>query len=121
MSIIRLSCVRDTIYAPGLKGEFFSDGYNARKRPPVGLLGKISEPNLFSKSSNLGRYLDFSLGNATASLGDLQPVVVLVHGFLFDPKHAPTSDPAGSDNPHSRLYGFTIRDEFKEWRDHASS
>ena len=121
MSIVRLSCVRDTLYAPGSNGEYVSDGYNARKRPPVGRLEKVSAPRLLPGNSQLGRYLDYSLGEASASLGAGQPVVVLVHGFLFDPKHAPTTDPAGSDNPHSRLYGFVVRDEFEEWRDHASS
>jgi hypothetical protein len=47
-------------------------------------------------------------------------VTVLVHGFLFDPRMALTTNPADTDNPHGRAFHFVDGDERAEQREHTS-
>lgn len=125
MSIIRVSCLKDRLYAPMLDGTFVDRPYDARRRPPVGRMEEVSPPQLLAAGSQLGRYLDHMLDREAGGLSDGAPVVVMLHGFLFDPRQAVTVAPEDSDNPHSRLYHFgfdpTVPAEREEWRHHTSS
>jgi len=125
MSIIRVSCLKERLYAPTLDGSFVDKDYDARRRPPSGRMDAVAPPHLLPSGSLLGRYLDRMLEREAASLAKGAPVVVMLHGFLFDPRQAITMAPADSDNPHSRLYhfGFDPSDaaEREEWRHHTSS
>jgi pimeloyl-ACP methyl ester carboxylesterase len=125
MSIIRLSCLKSRLFAPHADGSFIDDAYNARRRPPAGRMEAVEPANLLPADSLLGRYVDHMLEREAPSLAPGTPVVVMVHGFLFDPRQAVTVEPQDSDNPHSRLYhfGFDPSDtaERDEWRYHTSS
>jgi pimeloyl-ACP methyl ester carboxylesterase len=125
MSIIRVSCLKDRLYAPLADGTFVDEAYNARRRPPAGRMEAMAAPRLLEPGSLLGRYLDHMLAREAPGLAAGAPVVVMLHGFLFDPRHAVTVAPRDSDNPHSRLYhfGFDPDDaaEREEWRYHTSS
>lgn len=125
MSIIRLSCLKDRLFAPALDGAFVDGAFDARRRPPAGRMEVVAPPRLLAPGAALGRYLDHMLAREAGSLGADAPVVVMLHGFLFDPRQAVTVAPSDSDNPHSRLYhfGFDRSDaaEREEWRHHTSS
>lgn len=118
MSIIRLSCIRDTLYAPAPNGEFAPELYRKRRRQ--GKMESLTSPELASPSSGLGHYMASQINQAALNLPVNQPVVVMVHGFLFDPRHAVTPDPRDSDNAHSRVYHFTNGDELEEQRHHTT-
>ena len=48
------------------------------------------------------------------------PVVVMVHGFLFNPKERVFADPPANANPHGRVYHFQQRAEDEEIREHTT-
>lgn len=125
MSIIRVSCLKDRLFAPLTDGTFVDEAYNARRRPPAGRMEAVAPPALLAPGARLGRYLDHMLTREAPALGDGAPVVVMLHGFLFDPRQAVTVAPKDSDNPHSRLYHFGfdpgVTAEREEWRHHTSS
>jgi len=125
MSIIRVSCLKNRLFAPLTDGSFVDEAYNARRRPPAGRMEAADPPALLEPGSALGRYLDHMLEREAGSLAASAPVVVMLHGFLFDPRQAVTVEPEDSDNPHSRLYHFDFDPsdvaEREEWRHHTSS
>jgi hypothetical protein len=119
MSIFRLSVLKSQAFAPDPRGNLLLDGYSRRRR--IGGLGEFAAPMLAPRSSDFRHYFERALATAAAELGADQPVVVMVHGFLFDPKQTASPHPPASDNPHSRLYHFTPRAEHEEQRDHDAS
>ncbi len=119
MSIIRLSCDRSTPYAPRPDDGLLVDTtYSPATR--TGKFDDLVEPNLAAADSPLAVHLDAALTAATPGLGPDDPVIVMVHGFLFDPHYLPTADPKESDNAHARLYHFQDRGETEEIRYHTS-
>ena len=96
-----------------------------RKRTRLGRTEEFREGALPKKGSLLSHYLESRLEQAVPKLGE-QPVLVMVHGFLFGPKDAmdedtENPDPSRTNNPHGRLYHYGIRDEAEEIRKHTSS
>ncbi len=123
MSIIRLSCDRATLYAPLPDGRLIDTDFD-----PATNAGKLDTfverdqgPDVVGQNSRLPAYLDPAVTRAASALGKDQPVIVFVHGFLFDPYYIPTADPKDSDNAHARLYHFQDRGENEEIRYHSSS
>ena len=116
MSIVRLSCVRDTLCAPKADGDFVDTTYNRRRR--LGRMESLASPGLPDDGSDLEHYLNTALAPATGRLEDGAPVVVMVHGFLFDPRHTPGEDRSASHNPHTRVYHFDEAPFPDERREH---
>lgn len=119
MSIIRLSVLKDTAYAPDIDGDIKLRPYDRRRR--VGQMETLEAPQMALQGSDLRHYLTRAVQDNTANLRARQPVVVMVHGFLFDPKQAVAAEPKDSDNPHGRLYHFHLDDEHEEQRHHTTS
>ena len=119
MSIIRLSVLKNTAYAPDIDGDIKLLPYNRRRR--VGQMEAYAPPELATRNSDFRHYLDREVARAAADLAPGQPVVVMVHGFLFDPKAAVSPSPKETDNPHGRVYHYVTGDEPEEQRHHTSS
>ena len=121
MSIIRLSALEDELYVTGPRGGLKREDYDPNARRRRGRLGRFGcdAADQAAAAAMLGRHLDFRLEDDGPA--DDQPIVVMVHGFLFDPKQSPSDTPADTDNPHSRLYHFVDGDEADEIRRHTSS
>ncbi len=123
MSIVRLSVLKDKPYAPKADGDIVLAAYDKTKANARGAMTVLAPPDLAPPSDPLRHYLQKRLALATSGLAAGQPIVVMVHGFLFDPRHAVAGDPKETDNPHGRLYHFRRRDgeERDEQRHHTSS
>jgi len=118
MSIIRLSCIKDTIYAPHSNGDLDPAAYNRRRLR--GRMDKLVEPRIAPASALFRHYLQSKVRRAAVDLPAAQPPLVMVHGFLFDPKQAVTPDPGDTDNPHGRMYHFKDTGERNEQRHHTT-
>lgn len=113
MSTIRVSALKRAIHGLGPGGAFVHDTYDKRRK--TGRTEELIEPkvprtnipDLFfdKKPENLAHLITRLAEPAIADLGD-QPVVMTVHGFLFDPRDAPSTEPSDSDNPHSRIFHY---------------
>ncbi len=123
MAIIRLSCDRSQLFAPDKSGLLIDQDYSPRQE--VGRLESLpynDTTNTFDRDgSKLSAYLESRLKKTTASLPDGAPIVVMVHGFLFDPHHVITPQPENCDNAHGRLYHFKPVDEDSAIRHHTAS
>ncbi|MFT3734113.1 MAG: alpha/beta hydrolase [Rhodocyclaceae bacterium] len=119
MALIRLSVIKDTLYAPGAKGNLVVEDYNRRRR--MGKMRPLPQGDFLKQGSQLHDYLIASIGTQAAALPVDQPIVIMVHGFLFDPAKVATPDPKETDNPHGRLYHFQLGNEDEEIRHHTSS
>lgn len=119
MSIVRLSVLKDAAYAPKVDGSLVMEPYDPDSRS--GFLGTIPADSFTGSDGSLGHYLRTLVAEQSRQLAPGMPVVLMVHGFLFDPRHATSPVPKESDNPHSRLYHFGDGDERDEQRHHTSS
>lgn len=118
MSIIRLSAIKNTLYAPDAHGMLDMRPYHHQRK--TGVMEELKEPRWSPPKSDLCRYLKSELEPKTKQLGK-QPVLLMVHGFLFDPRQSVSPNPEDTDNPHSRLYHFKDGDQDDEIRHHTSS
>ena len=123
MSIIRLSLLEDGLYAPDPRGSILYTGRFSRARGPgrrgLGRIGKIARRELPKPGHPLRQYLEKGLDAEDANVPDDpagMPLVVLVHGFQFDPSKAYFSPPhhPKAENPHCRLYHFQEYDQDTE-------
>ncbi|MDX2117795.1 MAG: hypothetical protein SFY96_06400 [Planctomycetota bacterium] len=116
MSIIRFSCDRDDLIVPRDDGLWVDTTYDASTQ--TGRLGRFPQVDGFDAVSNqalaLRAHLDRVIATHAASLTARKPVVVMVHGFLFNPYDAALLDRKESDNPHVRVYHFAPPDDPKE-------
>ncbi len=119
MSIVRLSVLKDAVYAPDVDGDIKLLPYNRRRR--LGRMERLTEPGVPPRDSDFRHYLTREVAAAGSALDVHQPVVVMVHGFLFDPKQAVSPEPEETDNPHGRVYYFAVGSEQNEQRHHTSS
>ena len=125
MSIIRLSLLEDGLYAPDAQGAIsytgrFSMARGAGRRG-LGRMGMMGRRELPRPRHPLGQYLKKALAAEDADAPDDPagaPLVVLVHGFQFDPSKACFSPPhhPKAENPHCRLYHFEEFDQDIEMR-----
>ena len=88
MSIVRLSVLKDKPYAPKADGDIVLAAYDKTKANARGAMTVLAPPDLAPPSDPLRHYLQKRLALATSGLAAGQPIVVMVHGFLFDPRHA---------------------------------
>ena len=103
-ALLRLSVVGDEAFAPTEAGDLVPADYVAAKR--VGRLGKLAAPDLAAAGSDFRAHVEGEARDRTARLDDA-PVVVLVHGFLADPREAVRPDaPQRTDNPHDFSYHY---------------
>ena len=129
MSIVRLSVLEDGFYAPDIRGVISYTGpYGAARgaaRRGLGRIGRMARHSLPGRDHPLGQYLkrglvleDVNAANASSDA----PLVVLVHGFQFDPAGAYFSAPhhPKAENPHCRLYHFEDHDQDTEMRHHST-
>lgn len=119
MSIIRLSCIRETLYAPQPSGVFVAAPYDRNKG--TGKMDVLSPPTIPSDTSPLRDYMRGQISEAAPALGDEGPVVVMVHGYQFEPKDPVTRNPRNSNNAHARIFHFQDRDEAAEQKHHTTS
>lgn len=142
MSIVRVSAFGGALHGLWPNGAFVHEPYSRRTRrgrtemlaEPWAAAGGL-DPILTSgivqsrqdldrrgmprANSDLSHLLTRSLRAATEKLGDA-PVVVMIHGFLFDPRDSTSETPKDSDNPHSRLYHHQVNDLDGEIRHHTT-
>jgi len=120
MSILRLSVLKDTPYAPAADGSIDLGHY--QKRTCRGMMAAQRPPALDGPNSDLHHYFSRKLPALTAALPDDGRIVVMVHGFLFDPKMSIAANPEDTDNPHGRVYHFqSDAEEAHEQRHHTTS
>ena len=129
MSIIRLTLIKDRLYAPTGLGALVDSKYALSNGNKRGLLEVgASSPRLDSlpesaltPSPELCDYLQYKASTEAADYVPGTPVTVMVHGFLYDPRDAVTRDPKETDNPHGRNFHFKPGDELEEIRHHTTS
>lgn len=80
--------------------------------------GELPGPN-----DALTRYLTRSIELETSKLPKNKPVVVMIHGFQFDPASLVFTPPHHhkADNPHARIYHWEEHSEELEMRHHSAS
>jgi hypothetical protein len=96
MSLLRFSQVADGLYRTEPDGRLdLSSG--AGNRLQIVRPGVQGPPPVA-----LTDYINAVLAPVPAG----RPVVIMVHGFDFNPLDDPEADPAASENPHARLFHF---------------
>ncbi len=128
MSLLMVSCDRSTMYAPRTRPQPSQRGLLIDSPFDAGALeGRMETlleaddlPDLPTDSGPLATLIDARLNALARTLPEGAPVVVMVHGFLFNPYAVPTLDPADSDNAHARMYHYQDRGEATEVRHHTS-
>ena len=130
MSIIRLTLIKDRLYAPRGPGALVDSEYVLGNGSKLGMLEvgvnpssqDSSPPGALAPSHKLCDYLQFKASTEAADyVSGAAPVTVMVHGFLYDPRDAVTGDPEETDNPHGRNFHFKPGDELEEIRHHTTS
>ncbi len=143
MSIVRISALKGAIHGVTPNGAFVHRAYDrdtlqgrtkAYREPDTAGGGhdplnpgdpkpkgrELRERGFPRAKSNLTHMLTSQIRPAIRNLGD-QPVTVMIHGFLFDPRDSVSDDPSDSNNPHSRHYHFIQGDLRDEIRHHTTS
>ncbi len=103
MSIIRFSCRKETLFAPGPDGAWFGSAFDGSRGRLVAL---VPPPASSGDPAPLDAYLDARLAAEAAQLPPDQPVVVMVNGFQFDPRDGVSKPFEQTDNPHRRVFHF---------------
>lgn len=142
MSIVRVSALKGAVYGVEETGAFVHGAYDRRRF--VGQTEELKEPDEAGgglpavepgsepmswqdadrrgfprENSTLMHLMTERMAPAVANLNG--PVVLMVHGFLFDPRDTVGAKPEDSDNAHSRLYHFIDGDRDREIRHHTTS
>ncbi len=142
MSIVRVSAMKGAIHGVSAIGDFEHAHYDRRsglgrtesfteRDEPTADMPDINTGDILDwrgldrrgfprPSSDLYHLLSRQFQTATKDLTPDKPVVVMVHGFLFDPRFATSREPQYSDNPHSRLYHFVVRPKAREVKHHTT-
>ena len=116
-ALLRLSVLDDRVYAPTEIGNLVDAPYDADRQ--LGRLGRFSEPTLAGAGSDFHKYIVSSIKARTTHLNQ-SPVIVMVHGFLADPREQ--IDPQAlrqSNNPHDFSYHY-LPGSGPYWRHTAS-
>lgn len=129
MSIVRLSLVKDRLFAPTPLGSLEDRDYGSQDAADHGFLEtssyvqnpQRSRANAVGTRSALHDFLEEAVPRVAPHLPDDAPVTVLVNGFLFDPRIAVTREPQDTDNPHGRIFHFEERTASEEVRHHTTS
>jgi pimeloyl-ACP methyl ester carboxylesterase len=115
MAIIRFTCDGPILYAPTRDGALITEAYDAAKQ--IGRLGKFAGGADDSADGDLDAYLAAQLKSEARDLAlNGAPLMLLVHGFMFNPKESPRQRPHPTNNPHSWIYhfdmGFTVMESW---------
>lgn len=98
MSLTRLSVIGDEVFEPDPDGDLVPSG-----GPSGGSLGRYPLGQAAPEGARLREYLERTARGPAAG-----PVVVLVHGFWYDPADPVHSDRTQrTDNPHALIYHFS--------------
>lgn len=127
MSILRLSCKGSNIFVPEKDGALV--GATFSKQSGTGYLGEFARPEDDAEAAKalntarraLGDAYDAQLNRAIAKLPPNAPVVIMTHGFLFDPTATVFPNPKDNDNPHGRIFHFKDMGFDEEAREHSTS
>ena len=120
MSLMRVSAIKETLYATDQAGDLFDRPY----ANGIGKIGSFAEPDKGQEGlDTLAEHVKRTLTAAGPELDetDATPVVVLVHGFLFDPGKVIRPLPRENDNPHGRIYHFDQDTPAEEQRHHTTA
>jgi hypothetical protein len=128
MSIIRLSLVKNRLFAPTSLGTLEDIDYDPSAGLEHGFLesstpvtgSRRSRAAAVQKETLLDNYLRSAVSGVASGLSPAAPVTVMVNGFLFDPRVAVTRDPKHTDNPHGRIFHFSPGDAAQEIRHHTT-
>ena len=128
MSIVRLSLVKNRLFAPTPLGALEDVDYDPDARVEHGFLESStyvegtgrSRAAAIRKETALDAYLESAVSRVAPKLPPDAPVTVMVNGFLFDPRVAVTRDPKDTDNPHGRIFHFSPGDAAEEIRHHTT-
>ncbi|XVJ60121.1 MAG: alpha/beta hydrolase [Tepidisphaera sp.] len=115
MSILRLSADRDEMYAPDSDGTFIAGPYDPKRH--VGALGESpSKGGVYTMKppAGLAKHLQAVLPGKISALPASKPVVIMVHGFLFNPFEALLTKRSECDNPHFRVFHFDDVDPIED-------
>lgn len=142
MAIVRFSALKGAIHGLDPDGGFVHTSYDRRSRRgrtetcmepalPAGGHGprdtgaaqpewrELDDRGFPRETADLTHLVKATVEPAVADLKD-GPVVLMIHGFLFDPRDGTSPEPPDSDNPHSRIYHFLQRDKAEEVRHHTT-
>ena len=115
--IVRLSVLRDVVFAPTEIGNLVTTDYDKTK--DMGRLGQLDFPTLALPGSTFRNYVEQSIHQRTTQLKE-SPIVVMVHGFLADPRETIDADATQmSNNPHDFSYHYSSKPG-PYWRHTAS-
>ncbi|OWK39864.1 alpha/beta hydrolase [Fimbriiglobus ruber] len=104
-ALVRLSVMDDEVFAPTEIGNLVLDEYAPAER--FGRLGRVVSPALIPAGAYFDAHFHASIKERATRLGDA-PIVVMVHGFLADPREAVRPDASQrTNNPHDYCYHFS--------------
>lgn len=125
MSLLRLSVVRDNVYAPQVDGAFIAGPYDPDSG--IGHIGSYCHSRPAAVSPLFYEHMNASIRAMTRDMPEDAPVVIMVNGFEFDPTN-PDLDDAHKrepmkqiDNPHGRIFHFKRLPEEQAKQDKAAS
>jgi hypothetical protein len=119
MTTLRFSVIDREMTIPTQSGAFVASPYDPSTHTgSLGSLGKASLP------VDVRSHVTAALGPATmTTLGTAattRPIVVLVHGFNFDPREAAPAEQSKSSNPHDTLFSYHAVSQDVSIDDHAT-
>lgn len=105
MSLVRLTVIGNRAFAPEAEGALSKTDADALRDDPqfVGPLGRFPLGEAGTKAAAFAEHLTGAVAARTAQLPAAGPVVVLVHGFWYDP-----ADATAGDCPHRRNFHFRV-------------
>ena len=102
MSIVRFTAYKQELFAPRADGGFREEAFDGA----AGRLGEFTGPAQIAGGKPHNDYLEDALADAAKKLKPRSPVLVMVHGFQFDPRDDVTGAIERAENPHQRIYHF---------------
>jgi len=105
MSILRLSAMGVRLYQPDEYGNLERESFEDRHGH--GFIDRFPKPDVETKRSPwFVEFIKREVGELARKLPRQGPVVVMVHGFKFDPQSSVSSVLKDNDNPHGRIFHF---------------
>lgn len=119
MALLRLTCCPDAppghgpgvewgLFAPEAEGDWVRDLYDPYHR--VGRLGLLRADPEPQQLERLVDHLQRERSLSLPEIGGDAPVVIMVHGFQYDPRAPISHDRGRAANPHAQIYHFNEDD-----------
>jgi len=119
MATLRFSHIDREMTIPTAAGQYVGAAYNPTTR--TGSLGSLASSTL---GAEVRDHISAALGPAAlatlANEDPTRPIIVMVHGFDYDPRLATPPKPSESDNPHDGLFSYTPISEAVAIKNHAT-